>query len=112
MATDQSESAVNTSPTNVEKLRGLPWGVAWSMANSVFAQYTFFGSLFVLFLDELGLDKGQIGSLLSLLPFLGIIAVFIASTEARMGYKRVFILSMAARTTTGILLLITPLVLT
>jgi HEAT repeat protein/MFS family permease len=81
------------------------------MANSVFAQYTFFGSLFVLFLDELGLDKGQIGSLLSLLPFLGIIAIFIASTEARMGYKRVFILSMAARTTTGILLLITPLVL-
>ena len=109
MATTQS--TVSTGPTNVEKLRGLPWGVAWSMANSVFAQYTFFGSIFVLFLDELGLDKGQIGSLLSLLPFLGIIAIFIASTEARLGYKRVFIGSIAARTTTGILLLITPLVL-
>ena len=109
MATTQS--TVSTGPTNVEKLRGLPWGVAWSMANSVFAQYTFFGSIFVLFLDELGLDKGQIGSLLSLLPFLGIIAIFIASTEARLGYKRVFVGSIAARTTTGILLLITPLVL-
>ena len=109
MATTQS--TVSTGPTNVEKLRGLPWGVAWSMANSVFAQYTFFGSIFVLFLDELGLDKGQIGSLLSLLPFLGIIAIFIASTEARLGYKRVFIGSIAARTTTGILLLITPLIL-
>jgi MFS family permease/HEAT repeat protein len=109
MATTQSTAS--TGPTNVEKLRGLPWGVAWSMTNSVFAQYTFFGSIFVLFLDELGLDKSQIGSLLSLLPFLGIIAIFVASTEARIGYKRAFIGSMAARTTTGILLLITPLVL-
>jgi MFS family permease len=106
-----NESTVSTGPTTVEKLRGLPWGVAWSMSNSVFAQYTFFGSIFVLFLDELGLDKGQIGSLLSLLPFLGIIAIFIASTEARIGYKRVFVISIAARTTTGILLLLTPLVL-
>ena len=97
-----NESTVSTGPTTVEKLRGLPWGVAWSMSNSVFAQYTFFGSIFVLFLDELGLDKGQIGSLLSLLPFLGIIAIFIASTEARIGYKRVFVISIAARTTTGI----------
>jgi len=100
------------TPTNVEKLRGLPWGVAWSVTNSVFAQYTFFGSLFVLFLNELGLDKTQIGSLLSLLPFLSIVAVFTASTIARLGYKRVFVASFAARTVMAGLLLLTPVILT
>jgi HEAT repeat protein/Na+/melibiose symporter-like transporter len=101
----------NEAPTNVEKLRALPWGVAWSIANSVFAQYTFFGSIFVLFLNKLGLDKAQIGSLLSLLPFLGIVAVFVASTLARLGYKRVFIGSMAARTVMAALLLAAPTIL-
>ena len=105
------EPADSQTPTTVEKLRGLPWGVAWSVTNSVFAQYTFFGSIFVLFLNQLGLDKAQIGGLLSLLPFLGIIAVFIAGPLARMGHKRVFVLSMAARTTTAILLLPMPWIL-
>ncbi len=99
------------APTTVEKLRALPWGVAWSVANSVFAQYTFFGSIFVLFLNELELDKAQIGSLLSLLPFLGIIAIFVASTLARLGYKRVFLVSMAARTAMAALLLAAPAIL-
>jgi MFS family permease len=98
-------------PTNVEKLRGLPWGVAWSVTNSVFAQYTFFGSIFVLYLNQLDLEKAQIGSLLSLLPFLGIIAVFIAAPVARIGHKRVFLTSMALRTATACLLLLTPTLL-
>ena len=103
--------ADSETPTTVEKLRGLPWGVAWSVTNSVFAQYTFFGSIFVLFLNQLGLDKAQIGGLLSLLPFLGIIAVFVAGPLARIGHKRVFLLSMAARTATAMLLLLTPWIL-
>jgi HEAT repeat protein/Na+/melibiose symporter-like transporter len=106
-----TESTATRTPTNVEKLRGLPWGVAWSVTNSVFAQYTFFGSIFVLFLNELGLDKAQIGSLLSLLPFLGIVALFIASAVARIGFKRVFIVSMAARTSTAAMLLFIPAIL-
>ena len=85
--------------------------MAWSVANSVFAQYTFFGSIFILFLNELGLDKAQIGSLLSLLPFLGIVAIFVASSLARLGYKRVFLTSMAARTATAALLLVMPAIL-
>jgi hypothetical protein len=105
------EPADSQTPTTVEKLRGLPWGVAWSVTNSVFAQYTFFGSIFVLFLNQLGLDKAQIGGLLSLLPFLGIIAVFIAGPLARAGHKRVFVLSMTARTATAILLLLAPWIL-
>jgi MFS family permease len=109
MSTDQS--TVNQTPTTVEKLRGLPWGVAWSVTNSVFVSLTFFGSIFVLYLNELQLDKGQIGVLLSLLPFFGIIAVFIAGTVARWGYKRVFLSAFTARSAMGILLLLCPLVL-
>jgi MFS family permease len=106
-----SEGSTVQGPTNVEKLRGLPWGVAWSVANSVFAQYTFFGSIFVLYLNEMGLDKGQIGTLLSLLPFFGIVALFVASTLARIGYKRVFVVSFAGRTATATLLLLAPTIL-
>jgi MFS family permease len=105
------DAADNQAPTTVEKLRGMPWGVAWSVTNSVFAQYTFFGSIFVLYLNQLGLDKAQIGGLLSLVPFLGIVAVFVAGPLARIGHKRVFLLSTAARTTTAILLLVTPSIL-
>jgi MFS family permease len=106
-----AEKALSQAPTNVEKLRGLPWGVAWNVANAVFAQLTFYGSLFVLFLNQLGLDKAQIGGLLSLLPFLNVVALFIASPLARIGYKRVFASSMATRTLIAALLLLAPAVL-
>ncbi|MBN1657645.1 MAG: MFS transporter [Anaerolineae bacterium] len=101
-------TASRQEPTTVEKLRGLPWGVAWSVSNSIFAQFTFFGSIFVLYLNTLGLDKTQIGSLLSLLPFFGIVAIFVASTVARFGYKRTFILSFTARTAMAVPLLVIP----
>jgi MFS family permease len=97
--------------TNVEKMRGLPWGVLFSVTNSVFVQYTFFGSVFVLFLSELGLNKSQMGGLLSLLPFFGLIALFVAPTVARFGYKRTFILAFGARKAISALLLLTPWVL-
>jgi HEAT repeat protein len=106
------ETTASQTPTDVERLRGLPWGVAWSVTNSVFAQFTFFSSIFVLFLNELELDKAQIGSLLSLLPFLGVLAVFTASSIARFGYKRTFVYSFGARTAMSALLLLTPVVLT
>ena len=46
-----------TTPTDAEKRRRLPWSLAHGAANSVFSQLTFFGPIFVLFLDELGLSK-------------------------------------------------------
>jgi len=102
------EQVASQGPTNVEKLRGLPWGIAWSVSNSVFATYTFFGSIFVLFLNVVGLDKSQIGSLLSLLPFFGIVAVFVAAPVARAGHKRVFLVSFTIRTSLALLLLLVP----
>ncbi len=102
--------AASQGPTTVEKLRGLPWGTAWSVTNAVFATYTFFGSIFVLFLNRVGLDKAQIGSLLSLLPFFGVVALFVAAPIARAGHKRVFLASMMTRTLMALLLLLVPTV--
>lgn len=95
-------------PTTVEKLRGLPWSIASNVANTVFVQFTFFGSVFVLFLSTLGLSKAQMGFLLSLLPFTGLIALFIAPAVARFGYKRTYLLFMGARKIVTAFLLLTP----
>jgi MFS family permease len=98
--------------TNAEKIRRLPWHIAMNATNTVFAQFTFFGSAFILFLDELNLNASQIGFLLSMLPFFGIVAVFIAPQVARFGYKRTFLLFWGIRKFSAAALLLTPWVLT
>lgn len=98
-------------PTTLEKMRGLRWNIAGDAANSVFVQFTFFGSVFILFLDALGLGKGQIGLLLSFFPFAGLIALVIAPAVARFGYKRTFLTFWALRTVITSFLLLTPWVL-
>ncbi|MCB0186030.1 MAG: hypothetical protein KDE31_17295, partial [Caldilineaceae bacterium] len=55
-------------PTMIDKLRGLRWSVTLNAANTVFTQFTYFGSAFVIFLDQLGLSKSDIGFVLSLIP--------------------------------------------
>jgi MFS family permease len=107
------EAAPGTSnePTTIEKLGGLRWSVASNAANTVFAQFTFFGSVFVLFLNALGLSKSQTGFVLSLLPFSGLIALLIAPTVARFGYKRTYVTFMGARKIVTAFLLLTPWVL-
>ncbi|RIK44693.1 MAG: hypothetical protein DCC55_01640 [Chloroflexi bacterium] len=99
------------APTTVEKLRGLPWSIAGDTGNTIFAQLVFFGSVFVLFLDELGLNKTQIGSLLSLIPFCGLIALFIAPATARFGFKRTFVTYFGVRKVISAGLLLTPWVI-
>ncbi len=94
--------------TNVEKLAGLPWSIAGDTSITIFAQLTFFGSVFILFLDKLGLNKTEIGSLLSLIPFAGTLAIFIAPFAARFGYKRTFITFFTLRKFITGLLLLTP----
>lgn len=97
--------------TDQEKIRRLPWFFGHSAANSVFSMLTFFGPVFILFLSELGLPKTRIGFLLSLLPFTGLVALFIAPTVARLGVKRVFVTCWAMRKGVAALLLLTPWVL-
>ena len=97
--------------TTVEKIRRLPWNIALSATNNIFAQLTFFGSTFVLFLNELGANNSEIGFLLSLLPFFGIVALFIAPTVAKFGYKRTFVIFFGIRNVVTAGLLLVPVVL-
>lgn len=99
---------MSSEPTTVEKLRGLPWSVATNAINAIFSQFTFFGSVFVLYLNSLGLNKTEIGFILSLIPFSAILAPLVAPFTARHGYKRVFVIFYAGRKTITALLLFTP----
>jgi len=99
---------MNHEPTNAEKMRKLPWSIASDAANSVFAQLTFFGSVFVLFLNALNLSKSQIGFLLSLITFFGLIALFVAPAIARFGYKRTYLAFFGTRKVITAFLLLTP----
>jgi HEAT repeat protein/MFS family permease len=101
---------MTSEPTTAEKISKLSWSIAGNATNTVFLQLTFFGSIFVLFLNALNLDKTQIGFLLSLLPFSGLIALFVAPTVARVGYKRIYLIFFGFRNFFTALLLLTPLV--
>ncbi len=97
--------------TNVEKLRRLHWNTTLNATNSVFAQLTYFGPAFVLFLNELNLSNTQIGFILSLLPFTAIVAPLIAPSVARFGYKRTFVTFFGIRKIATAGLLLVPWVL-
>ena len=99
---------MQSEPTTVEKLRGLPWSVATNAINAIFSQFTFFSSVFVLYLNSLGLNKTEIGLILSLIPFSAVLAPLVAPFTARHGYKRIFVIFYAARKTVTAFLLLTP----
>jgi nitrate/nitrite transporter NarK len=88
---------MNIMITDTDKRRALPWALVSSALNAVFALWTFGGSLFVLFLSELGLPKAKIGAMLSLFPFCGLLALGFAPVAARLGRKRVFLVCYSSR---------------
>lgn len=102
---------MSSSLVDAEKIRRLPWLVGGDAFNIMFVLLTFSGSVFVLFLDELDLNTSQIGFLLSLVPFCGVIAPLITPTVARIGYKRVFVTLRLVRIIPIGLMLLTPWVL-
>jgi len=99
---------MTTTLTDVEKIRKLPWLIAGDVLNIGFVLLTFAGPVFVLFLDELELDNAQIGFMLSLVPFVGMIAPFVAPLAPRFGYKRVFVTFWGIRKFFIAFLLLTP----
>ncbi len=98
-------------PTTVEKLSKLPYAIGYDAANSVFAYLTFFGSVFVLYLAELGFSKTQIGFILSLLPFLVLVSLFSGPIVDRLGNKRTFLSFWFLRSVVTVGLLFVPWVL-
>jgi MFS family permease len=79
------------------KLRALPWSYASTALNTFFYMWTFGGSIFPLFLSELGLPKDRIGLLMSFFPFTGLVALFISPTVTRWGRKRIFLIGFGVR---------------
>ena len=97
--------------TEAQQLRALPWFLAHGFLNTLFALWTFGGSVFLLFLSELGLPKGQIGVVLALFPFCGVLALGFAPVATRWGWKRVFLACYGTRKVVIALLLLLPVVL-
>ena len=98
--------------TEAQQLRALPWFLAHGFLNTLFALWTFGGSVFLLFLSELGLPKGQIGVVLALFPFCGVLALGFAPVATRWGWKRVFLACYGTRKVVMALLLLLPWVVT
>jgi MFS family permease len=94
--------------TKAEKLKKLPWNIAFVTTNSIAIRLTFLGSIFVLYLSELGINKALLGTILSLLPFLNILSVFVAPRIARVGVRKVFLLSFSSRYLVWALIVLSP----
>ncbi|MCA9910897.1 MAG: MFS transporter, partial [Anaerolineae bacterium] len=82
---------MTTALTQAEKIRHLHWNTALNGFGTVFYHLVYFGSAFVLFLNELNFSSSDIGFLLSLLLFSNVVALFVAPTIARIGFKRSFV---------------------
>lgn len=108
----RNETATVTDMGDRAKVQALPWAVTSGMLNCVFTLWTFGGSVFVLFLNELGLPKGKIGVLLSLFPFCGLLALGFAPIAALLGRKRIFLAGYGIRKFVMALLLLLPWVTT
>lgn len=106
-----AETPAYDEPTTVEKLRKLPYAIGFDGLNSLFAQLTYFGSVFVLYLNTLGFNKTQIGFVLSLLPFLVVASLFSGSIVDRLGNKRTCLLFWTIRTIVTAGLVFVPWVL-
>ena len=106
-----TQPLTGSGPTTAEKIRKLPWSLFGAAANTVFAQFTVLGTVFVLFLNQLGLSASSIGFLLSLFPFFGLTALFTAPAVARFGYKRTYLTFWTVRKFFAAGLLLTPLIL-
>ncbi|MEM8861914.1 MAG: hypothetical protein AAGD96_26630, partial [Chloroflexota bacterium] len=89
--------AIKETLTDVEKINRLPWLITGDALNVSFFLFSLTGPAFLLFLDELGLDTVQIGVMLSLVPFFGILSPFLGKFVISFGYKRTFLVFRALR---------------
>ncbi|MBI3986354.1 MAG: MFS transporter [Lentisphaerae bacterium] len=97
--------------TTVQKLRGLPWLYVFNASLSVFVLLTVFGAVFPLYLNELGLSKARMGFVLSLPPFMSLLALFVSRWVVRVGAKQVAVSGFGIRTVVIGFLLLSPWIL-
>ncbi|NLF19673.1 MAG: MFS transporter, partial [Lentisphaerae bacterium] len=110
VTTPAAAAAGSSAAFEAACVRALPWQWAGTGLNTFFALWTFGGSVFLLFLSELGLPKVQIGVVLALFPFCGLLALGFAPVAARLGRKRVFLGCYGARKVVMAGLLLLPVV--
>ena len=91
-----------------EKYRALPWSLAHIALNNFFYIWSFGGTVFLLYLNELGLPKNQIGILFSFFPFTGLLALVLGPAVARWGRKKVYLLCFGIRKPVMFLLILLP----
>lgn len=87
--------------TNIEKKRRLKYALMGDASNAVYLNLATAGSVLLLFMERLGLDKAQMGVLLAALGFGPVIAPITSQWGARVGFKR---LSLAFSTVRVLLL--------
>ncbi|OQA00542.1 MAG: Major Facilitator Superfamily protein [Planctomycetes bacterium ADurb.Bin412] len=94
--------------TDIDKIRRLPWLALGTLTVNIFMVLAFSGSVFILFLNELGLNKTRIGFLLALIPLCQVLSLFIAPALARFGFKRAYLLFQILRNIAMCFILLTP----
>ncbi len=100
-----------TALTDRHKIRKLPFYIAAVTMNSVFTTLTVFGSVFPLFLADLGLDKARIGVALALIPYATLISPFMAPFVSKWGFRRTFLTVWTIRKFIITAMLLAPFVL-
>ncbi len=74
--------------TNIEKTRRLKFALAGDAANAIYINLATAGSVLLLFMQKISLDKTQMGILLAALGFGPMIAPVTSQIGARLGFKR------------------------
>jgi len=99
---------VSTELSNVEKAQKLKWALLGDVCNVVYCYLSFAGPVFLLYLDNLRLDKSRIGVILALFPLASLLGLFTAPVAARLGLKRVFLVFWTVRQFVFLLMIATP----
>ena len=80
-------------------------------ANTAFAQCTFGGGMFPLYLKELGLSTQRIGALMGMIPFMQVLSLIATPLVERLGYRRSYLLFYGSRKLTMMAMILSPWIL-
>ncbi len=87
----QSFSRAPTMITTIQQKKSYQWLYHFAACTAVFAVLTLFGPIFPLFCSALGMSKVKIGFLLSILPLLYVVSIFLSAWLMRHGPRRIFL---------------------
>ena len=99
-------------PSTAEEARRNPGVLRWfylhAATNTLFWTCTLGGSLFALYMRNLGLEPGRIGILMSLFPFMQVLSLGTGALVERIGHRKAFLWFYGSRKLTVMALATTP----